>query len=167
VAGEVETASIMNNSVTALGNFVLARPLAILRQTTTQSLPTGTATALTFDTEDIDRDNGHSTSVNPSRYTSQTAGYYYVTAHGSFAGNATGVRNIAAYVNGTQSTSLMATTSSTLTAGTTAHLSFSGIVYLNVSDYLEIFATQTSGGALSTSVTAPHQAFLSVVWVSS
>lgn len=166
-AGEVETGAYLNSAVTNLGNFMLGKPIATLRQTAAQSLAvSGTAYALTFDTEDIDRDNGHSTSTNTTRYTAQTAGWYYVFGQVSITGNVTGSRTASLRVNSaalntTQVISAYTLNSNTWTAPT------SGMIYLNVGDYVELWASQTSGGALNTFVTAPYQPFMSVIWVSS
>lgn len=166
-AGEVETGAYLNSAVTNLGNFMLGKPIATVRQTSAQALTTsGTAYALLFDTEDIDRDNGHSTSTNTSRYTAQTAGWYYVFGQASITGNVTGSRVAGIRVNGVAGNISQQISAYTLNANTwTAPVS--GMVYLNVGDYVEIWASQTSGASLNTYVVAPYQSFMSVIWVSS
>lgn len=55
-------------------------PMAVLRQTTTaQTIQRETDAAITFNTEDFDTHNGHSTTTNTSRYTAPRAGIYRVT----------------------------------------------------------------------------------------
>jgi hypothetical protein len=165
-AGEVETGAYLNSAVTNLGNFMLGKPIAYLRQTAAQTLTTATNTLLTFDTEDIDRDNGHSTTTNTSRYTAQTAGWYFITGAASFVGNATGTRVARFLINGTALNAGGNITSATLNTNTCV-APISNFVYLNVGDYLEIQVQQSSGANLNTYVTAPYQSFMSVIWVSS
>jgi hypothetical protein len=124
------------------------RPLAQLYQSVAQSIGNAAWTALTFDTETLDRDNGHSTTSNTSRYTAQTAGYYLVIGGVDWAPNATGNRLIRFAVNGTA------------VAGSTAGqvgfatqdpgLTIARLIYLNVNDYVETHVYQTSGSALNT-----------------
>lgn len=166
-AGEVETGAYLNSAVTNLGNFMLGKPIALLRQTVVQALTTsGTTYALTFDTEDVDRDNGHSTSTNTSRYTAQTAGWYFVSATAAFAGNVTGSRLARFAVNGTAINFGQNINYATLNSNTCV-LPLNALMYLNVSDYVEVQVNQTSGASLNTNVTAPYQSFMSVIWVSS
>lgn len=165
-AGEIETGSFLNSSITNLGNFLLGKPVAVLRQATAQSLAvSGTNYTLTFDTEDVDRDNGHSISTNTSRYTAQTAGYYFVAGQASFAGNVTGSRIARLSVNGTLVNYGAKITSSTLNTNACI-LPVESLLYLSVGDYVEISVNQTSGAALNTFVTAPYQSFMSIIWVS-
>jgi len=165
-AGEVETGAYLNSSITNLGNFMLGKPIAQLRQTAAQTLTTGNNAAVTFDTEDIDRDNGHSTSTNPSRYTAQTAGWYFVTGAIAYTGNATGARVARFQVNGTSLNAGAYITAFTLNTQPLI-APVSNFTYLNVGDYVEIIANQTTGASLNTYVTAPYQSFMSVIWVSS
>jgi hypothetical protein len=116
-AGEVETGAYLNSAVTNLGNFMLGKPIAQMRQTVAQTFTNSTAAAVTFTTEDVDRDNGHSNSVNTSRYTAQTAGWYRISGATSFASNTTGVRAAYWYLNGSQLSLTQAVTRSTLIAG--------------------------------------------------
>lgn len=165
-AGEVETGAYLNSAVTNLGNFMLGKPIVYLRQTAAQTLTTATNAVLAFDTEDIDRDNGHSTSTNTSRYTAQTAGWYYIQGSASFAGNITGTRIARFLVNGTALNAGGNITAYTLNTNTNV-LPINNFTYLNVGDYVEIQVQQTSGGNLNTVVTAPNQSFMSAIWVSS
>ncbi len=159
----------MNSNIRDAGNFLLARPLASIRQGVAQSIPNSTWTACTFDTEDIDRDNGHSTVSNTSRYTGATPGYVWTAYTAAFALSSAGGRAGRIRLNGADSSQ---------TAGTgvfhvppsalVSVISGGGLQYLNgTSDYLELVVLQTSGGALNTYVATDVLTRLSVLWVSS
>ncbi len=167
VTGQVVTAAQLNSNLRDAVNFIIAPPLAIMRQTIAGSFTTGTWTSVTMDTEDFDRDNGHSTTTNASRYTSQTNGYYLPGGKISFAVNATGRRWTRWAVNGSE-----------INAARVNEMSASGDAtevpaaarwyYLNVGDYLELQGYQDSGGALSTVVTTVgDQPFFNLQWMSS
>lgn len=166
-AGEVETGAFLNSAVTNLGNFMLGKPIAQLRQTSAQTLTTiSTTYDILFDTEDIDRDNGHSTVTNTGRYTAQTAGWYYVSGAVGFSANAIGTRVVNIAVNGSalpvglNRPNYATSASLILTVPTTPVLT-----YLNVGDYVTLQAT-AGVASLQTTVTSGYQSFLSLVWVS-
>ena len=171
VTGTVATTSEMNSFFRDPINFLLAPPIAELRQTVAQSLTNATFTAITFDTEDVDKDvsgaGGHSTSVNTSRFTAVYPGWYQVSGGVGFANNLTNVRITHIRVNGTTlngSRQLMTAANSginaTMVPVRTKH------VFLNVNDYVEVWAFQDSGGALNTDVNAETQSTMTVRWVS-
>ena len=113
-----------------------------------QSLTNNTNTILTFDSEDFDTDAFHSTSSNTGRITipSGKGGKYKIQAFGNWANNSTGRRYMYLYKNGAE----FALTE-TIVPSTAASLSW----YMNIvvsavaTDYFELRATQTSGGALA------------------
>ena len=72
------------NFLGAAGGTTVAKDLAYLRRTTSQSLTASVWTATLFDAEDIDAANGHSTTTNTSRYTAVAAGKYRITGAVSF-----------------------------------------------------------------------------------
>lgn len=76
--GLIVTDTIWNADVTAMADFMLGtgRPFFKAIQTVVQSIPNNAFTPITFTTEQIDNMNGHSTSVNTSRYTCQMDGWY-------------------------------------------------------------------------------------------
>ncbi len=169
-AGELVTAAYMNSNVRDAGNFLLARPMAILRQTSAQSFANNTWTGVLFDTEDLDRDAGHSTVTNTSRYTGQTTGYYLGLYTMPWSPNGTGGRWAKLRLNGTDAVATTPGRDSRLTAGAGVDTaaSGSGIVYLNGStDFAELVAYQGSGGALSAYISTDAAPRLSMLWVSS
>lgn len=116
-----------------------------------QSCANNTETLLTWDTEDWDTNNLHSTSSNTSRLTCQVAGKYLVCGTIEFAENATGFRQVAVRKNGTD----QGYTTTPGTATDTADVTFLYILDLAVNDYVEVTAMQNSGGALNVDSGAP------------
>lgn len=165
----IATSTELNAYVSDPLDFLLRRPIFRGRQTVTQNLTTATWTALTIDTEDVDSDVGgggaHDTSSNTSRFTARYPGWYQVSGASSFPGNVTGRRGSRLGVNGTalngSTVIVTATTASGVIIPTAAEL-----LYLNVSDYVEVFAFQDSGGTLATVVATDAQSRLNVIWVS-
>jgi hypothetical protein len=168
-AGEVETGAYLNATITSLGNFVLGKPVFAAWQSTAQSLANNVYVPLTFTSETIDRDNGHSNVTNPSRYTAQTAGYYLFNGQIQYAANVTGARRALWYVNGALPVNNgggFFSTSSTLLAATATVIAPPLFVYLAVGDYVELNAFQNSGGALLTVAAGGVFSTMSGIWVS-
>lgn len=148
--------------------------LCRMRQTVAQSLiASATWTAITYDTEDVDYDNGHSTVTSTSRYTAQTAGWHLVGGVLPWTGNATGGRFAALAVNGSGGASLTGVVNSSEVGFATAPNSGNLIltiptmlVYLNAADYVEMYGLQTSGGGLQPLVSSAIEPMLSVSWQS-
>lgn len=164
-AGEIVAASYMNSNIRDAGNFFLATPVFEGRQTVSQNASSSTDTAITFDTEDIDNDGGHSTSSNTSRFTAQTAGRYQVSGGVGWNGNATGRREAIIAVNGTRNNGSEAGVAVGGNANSVYVPSRTKTIFLNVNDYVEIFGWQDSGGTLGTWVTTSGQSSMSVRWI--
>lgn len=140
------------------------KPYARLRQTSVQSISNATYTGLTFTTEDYDSVGGHSTVTNTSRYTAQVAGAYVFGGGAAFAVNAAGTRSTRWALNGT---AIAGTTSPGFDPSVTSVVvARPMLVVLAISDYIELQARQSSGGALNTSVTSDDQSTMSVWYVS-
>lgn len=166
----VATSSEQNTYVRDPITFILKPPMAELRQPVAQTIATGTPTALTFTASDVDTDyaggTGHSNSVNTSRYTANYAGWYQVSGGITWQANATGVRTAEWRVNGSAVLGTLVelqTVTGGLACGVPARTK---LVYLNVSDYVELWVQQTSGGNLGTSGGTTEQGSMSVRWVS-
>lgn len=163
---DVVTAAMMNANVRdAVNFFVSARPLALLRQTSAQAIGTGAFTSITFDAEDLDRDSGHSTVSNTSRYTAQTAGWYWVAAMVAMVADTAVIRAARLAVNGTalSASQITVTGSSSFNAG----LEIVRLVSLSVNDYVEVQVFHNKGSNLSTAVTAEAASQMSVMWAGS
>ncbi len=145
-AGQVFTAATLQQ-INDNGEFLIDPPACSIKETTAQAVTSGaTGEALTSDEENYDNDSMHSTASNTTRITIQTAGRYNLIARVGFDTNATGARSIFVKVNGTTSYVLMQ-----IGAPTTGGLILTGVInlVLSASDYVECWASQTSGGDLN------------------
>lgn len=165
--GEVVTADNINTYFTAI-SYLENPPIASLFQSVAQNvLTSGSATPITFDGSLIDTYNGHSISVNNTRYTFQVAGIYLCAGSSAWVPNATGVRTSSFRLNGT--TALIGsqiTTQAITTGGVNTNVPATTVVtQANVGDYIELLGTQTSGGALSTQVGGNNTSTMTIVWL--
>ena len=122
-------------------------PACRVYHNTTQSLTTATLTVLAFNSEREDTDTMHDTVTNNSRITIKTAGRYQVTAHVTFASNATGERGINLWVNG--ATYVAGHNQMPVTSGSATIMSLTTSHKFAVNDYIEVVGFQGSGGALN------------------
>lgn len=74
--GELLTAAKLNADLRDGLNLLLGPPLAVLRRSGDVTITFATQTPYNWNVEQIDRDNGHDNTTNPSRYVVQTAGWY-------------------------------------------------------------------------------------------
>lgn len=118
------------------------------------SLPTsGTFAVLTFNTERYDNGALHSTSVNTSRLTAPITGLYSGGCSVTFASNLTGRREVVIQINGTTNIAYDAIPA---VNGAQTRLSVPFEWQMVAGDYLEVFAMQTSGGALNVETQANY-----------
>jgi hypothetical protein len=119
-----------------------------VKKSANQSIANATFTAITFNQEDFDTNAFHDTSTNNTRITipAGKAGYYAIAGIIIWSGNGTGNRGIELQKNGA-SVSYMNFLSAPATND--GGYSMSYILNLAVSDYVELFGYQTSGGALN------------------
>ena len=106
----------------------------------------GTAQALTFNSERYDTDTMHDTATNTGRITIKTAGLYVVFALVEFASNATGYRQAYIRLNGT---TVIAAQSGPAATSLGTELNPTCIYKFAVNDYIEVLVAQLSGGALN------------------
>jgi hypothetical protein len=119
-----------------------------VKKTTGQSISNATFTAITFNSEDYDTDAYHDNSTNNTRLTipSGKNGYFSLTGMVRYGVNSTGNRAINLYKNGVE-VGLISCIGSVATNPTI--LAFSFTIKLVATDYLELFAYQTSSGNLN------------------
>jgi hypothetical protein len=136
--------------------------MGVFRNSAVQSIPNATSTVITFDTEDIDSDSGHSLVTNTGRYTAQTPGWYLITAYGLFAVSANALAcQIEIRVNGAGVTLATSQHISTGTGNVSTHLSTSTHYFLNgTTDFVEIAMFQNTTAAIN----AGAQGRLTVEW---
>lgn len=112
------------------------------------SIPNNSFTALTFDSERFDTDSIHSTVVNTSRLTIQTAGKYIIVGQVRFAAAAGGRRQIRIFLNG--ATIISSVEPNVVADGTANPKLIATTIYdLAVGEYVELEAFQDSGGAIN------------------
>jgi hypothetical protein len=145
-AGEVLTAAVVQQ-INDNGEAHEDPAACSIFDSTAQSLPDNTSTAMTSNEENFDNDSMHSTATNTSRITIQTAGRYLFWATLSFAANSTGHRVLRLLVNNTTTYDLQVLNSGT--AATPIVLSGSKALVLAAADYVECIGAQNSGGALN------------------
>jgi hypothetical protein len=165
VAGEIVSAEKLNKNSSDQAAFFLNVPKCKLGSTTGQAFSSGVSAVHIFNTENINNDNMHSNTVNPSRMLINTPGLYIVVAQVIWNTNGTGrrVSHIKYTPNGSSSVSVATNSiAGNATYRPSMNLTYQG--YLNIGDYLEIECYQDSGVSLSTS-TLDGGVTLSAVWV--
>ena len=121
------------------------QPIAIVKNNASQSLISGSTTALTFAT--ITKDNrGQFDSTSPTRITIRETGLYTIHGNARFAINSTGRRTLQIRKGGS---TIIASVQGGAIATYATDLSVSTIAQLAVGDYIELVAIQESGGALN------------------
>jgi hypothetical protein len=112
------------------------------------SLTNSSFTRLSFSTEVLDLIDMHRTDLNPQRLTMQVGGAYRITGYIRFADNTTGDRAIAIYKNGVTTGIIFY---SRPDGSGHASITFDYTLTFSASDYIELYAYQSSGGALDAS----------------
>ena len=137
------------NTTRANGAWFSEPPQCSVYNSSVQSIPNSTVTAMLCGSESLDNTNMHSTVSNTSRITAVNAGRYTFTGTAQFAidGTGTGMRRLSFRLNGTTEYDLVQVAAvSTLS---TVILSGSRTFTLAISDYAEMVVHQSSGGALN------------------
>jgi hypothetical protein len=149
-SGQVLTSAIWNASVRDNIIFLNAYgPEAARAEVTnsaTQSIGNASATALAFNTENADGFAMHSGSGTRLTAPAGWAGWWLVAGAVNFAANATGLRNLAIIADGSFTVAAITTAA---ISGLDHQVAVSGIVRLPAASYVELFAYQSSGGALN------------------
>ncbi len=111
----------------------------------TESIANGGAIISSWDSEVFDTNSMHDPLPNPSRITIRTAGKYFAFGSVAWTANGTGARGVSFYKNG------VLFGGDNLPAVGAAPTTLPGVyIYdLAVGDYLEMFAAQSSGAALT------------------
>jgi hypothetical protein len=125
-----------------------------VRRTTNLSLAvSGTIQVVPWESVLVDR-SGLWASGTPNRITVDKPGMYMISAQVEFAANATGDRELAIRKNGVASDLLKTSLKSSTLAN---DLALSGCLQLAAGDYIELWANQTSTGALNITATAAKE----------
>jgi len=133
------------------------QPSVRVYRATTQSIPNGAWTPITFDTVRYDRNPGtaHWVSGNPTRLTCQVAGTYSIFGDLEWTAVAGGTRRTAVLLNGTNylGTSHLPGINATALLLNTP---MTTVTYLNVGDYVEMVAYQDSGAPITVASAASN-----------
>lgn len=146
----------VNQEVYSTLTFLLQRPMIRLRQTTAQSIPNATNTPLTWQTEDIDPYNWHSSTTNPTRITPNIPGWIRGWFSVGFPGT-TGGNFRYGYLAKNGGSSTRSRHDSKPTAGGLAKR-IAGVPFWlamnGTTDYFEVNVFQDSGSAMLTTIGA-------------
>jgi hypothetical protein len=151
-SGEQVTAAKLNADVRDGFNFLLAPPRAVLRKSA-QPISSGILTVLSWDLEDLDSDGGHSNVTNNTRYTVQTAGWFFLICNVEWSDtNDVGGREVWFRKSGNNAT--RQSRSDDYPTVSTTNINMSGLITtgymsLAVSDYIEVEVFQSSGTTMS------------------
>lgn len=124
--------------------FRYLNSMASLTRTTTQTISTGTVTALAFDAEEVDTDTLHDNSTNNSRVTIALTGKYFVFGQVDYEASSTGQRQARIHKNGSEFLTSIVDSS---TAGIVI-VQVATVMSLSSGDYVELATYQDSGGDL-------------------
>jgi hypothetical protein len=137
------------------------QPFALYLQTSAQSIPSTTLTAITFPAPSVDTNAGYK-AANPSRYTPTVPGYYQVSGQICYSVDTTGGRCLNLTKNGTIGFGQNAAAAIPSTYYNTT-VSATGVAYFNgTTDYLEMYAHQNTAGALTTIANSTQLSILRV-----
>lgn len=161
--GEIEVGAYLNSLRDAL-NFLINPPFARIFQATPQSVANATNVAVTMDGSTADTYGGHSTSVNPSRYVAQVAGYYKLGAACAIGATSTTLTTWAYLAkNGSAATPIIFSPAP-LGGNNRVWPTSTDMVFLAVGDYVELYVNQNDGGARNTVVTATQFSTMWIKW---
>lgn len=138
------------------------QPAARVVLAATQSIPSGTTTTVSFDTEAADIGNMFDPAA-PDRLTIPRAGTYVVSAGARFTSSDTGARVLFITVTG-HSFAAGAATPAGAYGGEAARLTASGVYRFAAGDIVQLRVFQNSGGALNL-VGNDQQIALSAAWL--
>jgi len=133
-----------------------------------QSISNNTTTAITWDAEDFDSNSYHSNSVNNTRLTVPSTGYYQIT--GFFVWEyVDGGSTRYLYLKKNGSTQLQVLEMPRTLSGATAYVptncGFTTIVSATAADYFELLGRQDSGGALGNNGNGSDQSYFAIQYL--
>ena len=133
-------------------------------QNTVQSIGNTSWTSINIDVGVDDNYNGHSNSVNNSRYTAQVAGTYQVSGCYAVASNNTGFRAVRIAKNGNTIVLGSATYSTSALIPEAGLPTPTVLVTMSVGDFVEVQGWQNSGGNLNTVLDVDLRCSLTVIF---
>ena len=141
------------------------RAILQARQILPQSLDADTDTAITLTSQDFNLTpgEGHSITVNPSRFTAKFPGWYLFSGSVGYSINATGNRHAFFCKNGLEVDGSAGTTAAA-SGGTTKVVAQTSLVSLNANDYVELYGRAQGVGLDTSSGTGHFQSMMTVVY---
>lgn len=162
VPGDLITAAVFNTGVSYMSDFMKGPPFFRGRSGATINLTNNVWTAMPLSVTDVDSDNGHSNSVNNTRYTCQVPGWYWVEGYVALTtGGTAGRCDSAIYKNGSVMPSSQFISRSTDLCSWLAQL----VVQLAAGDYVEVFCRQETGATLGTFVGTDLCPAMNLFWL--
>jgi hypothetical protein len=162
----VASAGLWNVGPKATGDYFLKPPLFRGRATVSRSVINGAWTPMYLDVADVDTDSGWSVSPNPSRYTAQVPGWYWVEGYVALANSGPqteldcGIYKNGAIVWGSQQAVIKQNIDFSATSG-------SLMVQLKVGDYVETYGRQSTTVSINTWIGGDLCPCMNVLWVHS
>lgn len=151
VNGETVTHTLLNTHIRDNLDFLHSKDHASVYQSSNQTLTDSTYAAITFDSEHFDSNSMHNNSSTTSRIKCNSDGLYLVVFKVQFAANTTGIRRVQirekAAASSSGGTARGVWNGPGLTSEDTV-IAGSRLLRLVDTDYVELFAYQTSGGSL-------------------
>jgi hypothetical protein len=162
--GNLLSAQVWNNGVKALNDFLSNKPTFKAVSTLGQSVSNNTWTVVQYNQGRLDTDGGHTSIGNNGRYTCQVAGMYWVKGSAGWAVNVAPTCRIDTAIAKNGSTWSGSGAFQERQTSNFAHFSTSGLVRMNVGDYVEIWVRQSSGSTLSLDNSTLYADF-TVAWI--
>lgn len=150
--GSITTIKLADNSVTR-AKAAIVSSVRCLATGTSQTIPTGTLTAINFPAEEYDTDSMHSTSTNTSRVVVPFAGLWLVNTYVG-TGSAGGNRYVYILRNGSQWMFKAAVTDPTSSSTAGIVDSICAVVPCSANDYIESAVFHNTGSAIAVSASS-------------
>lgn len=162
--GSTVASSLWNSGPKAMGDFYTAPPMFRGLQSSPAALGSATWYPMGLQSTTVDTDGGHSNVTNNTRYTCQVAGWYWVHGFSAWANVGSQADLFTAIaVNGTI---VLGTGQALQKPGTDlGAASASGLVQLQVNDYVETWGRQDTGSVVNTWVGPDLCSCMGLVWV--
>lgn len=165
VDNEIPPYSTWNTELYDTLNFLLNPPMVKLYASVAQAQASGSWVIITWDFEEVDTDNMHSSTVNPTRIIPKTAGWYKGWVTGSWvnlntSADTTGRRLVGVGKNTTTPGTVfirrdsrpgLASGQNTILKGLKFSTYFNG-----TTDYINVHTFQDSGSSVNTDVSLPE-----------
>jgi len=163
-AGDPLTETIWNEQAENVNNYRVP-PACRVARTTNLSLTTATITVVPWSSATYDTESPSDpmwSAGSPNRITFRTAGIYHLLGLATYAPNVTGFRVSYFQING--GARIVEITGASASGGGTT-LQCSTVQAFSVSDYVEFFAFQTSGGALNLDGATANAVWATATWL--